>query len=61
MFSCFAKDNIDTYATTDPQQAFHKRITFCMDVHNEAVKVKFVVAQDHLLLSASHLLVNFCL
>ena len=30
---------MDTYATTDPQQAFHKRITFCMDVHNEAVKV----------------------
>jgi 26S proteasome regulatory subunit N3 len=33
-----SKDNVDTYATTDPQQAFHKRITFCMDVHNEAVK-----------------------
>jgi len=33
-----SKDNLDTYATTDPQQAFHKRIAFCMDVHNEAVK-----------------------
>jgi 26S proteasome regulatory subunit N3 len=33
-----SKDNVDTYATTGPQQAFHKRITFCMDVHNEAVK-----------------------
>jgi len=33
-----SKDNLDNYATTDPQQAFHKRIVFCMDVHNEAVK-----------------------
>ena len=29
----------DVYATSlEPQQAFHKRITFCLDVHNEAVK-----------------------
>ena len=29
---------IDVYSTEEPQQAFHKRITFCLDVHNEAVK-----------------------
>ncbi|OQS02194.1 26S proteasome non-ATPase regulatory subunit 3 [Thraustotheca clavata] len=33
-----SKETIDVYATTEPQQAFHKRITFCLDVHNEAVK-----------------------
>lgn len=29
---------IDVYATEEPQKAFHKRIAFCLDVHNEAVK-----------------------
>ncbi|OQR91890.1 26S proteasome non-ATPase regulatory subunit 3 [Achlya hypogyna] len=33
-----SKETVDVYATTEPQQAFHKRITFCLDVHNEAVK-----------------------
>lgn len=33
-----SKEIIDVYATVEPQQAFHKRITFCLDVHNEAVK-----------------------
>ncbi|KAL4858438.1 putative 26S proteasome non-ATPase regulatory subunit 3 [Chlorella vulgaris] len=28
----------DMYATSEPQAAFHARIAFCMDVHNEAVK-----------------------
>ncbi|KAI7845011.1 hypothetical protein COHA_001377 [Chlorella ohadii] len=28
----------DIYATDEPQAAFHARIAFCMDVHNEAVK-----------------------
>jgi 26S proteasome regulatory subunit N3 len=28
----------DLYATCEPQKAFHKRIVFCLDVHNEAVK-----------------------
>lgn len=33
-----SKDRVDIYSsTTDPQEAFHKRITFCMDVHNEAI------------------------
>lgn len=29
---------VNVYATKEPQEAFHKRITFCLDVHNEAVK-----------------------
>merc|ERR1712146_769583 len=27
----------NVYATDEPQRAFHKRISFCLDVHNEAV------------------------
>ena len=26
------------YETTEPQKAFHRRIVFCLDVHNEAVR-----------------------
>lgn len=29
---------MDIYTTEEPQKAFHKRIAFCLDVHNEAVK-----------------------
>jgi 26S proteasome regulatory subunit N3 len=29
---------LDLYSTDEPQRAFHKRIAFCLDVHNEAVK-----------------------
>jgi 26S proteasome regulatory subunit N3 len=28
----------DVYATEEPQAAFHARIAFCMDVHNEALR-----------------------
>jgi len=31
-------DIVDLYSTEEPQKAFHKRIAFCLDVHNEAVK-----------------------
>lgn len=29
---------VDVYGTEEPQKAFHRRIVFCLDVHNEAVK-----------------------
>lgn len=29
---------VDVYSTDEPQKAFHRRITFCLDVHNDAVK-----------------------
>ena len=29
----------DIYSTQEPQAAFHARIAFCLDTHNEAVKV----------------------
>ncbi len=28
----------DVYTTNDPQNIYHKRIKFCMDLHNDAVK-----------------------
>jgi 26S proteasome regulatory subunit N3 len=28
----------DVYTTNDPQSIYHKRIKFCMDLHNDAVK-----------------------
>jgi len=31
-------DNVDVYATNEPEKAFHLRIDFCLQVHNEAVK-----------------------
>jgi len=33
-----SRENQDIYSTREPQQAFHKRITFCLHTHNEAVK-----------------------
>lgn len=33
-----SNDNIDVYATTEPEKAFHMRIDFCLQIHNEAVK-----------------------
>lgn len=34
----FSKENTDVYSTHEPQGAFHKRIQFCNDIHNGAVK-----------------------
>lgn len=33
-----SKENIDVYSTHEPQLAFHKRISFCLNIHNDAVK-----------------------
>lgn len=33
-----SKDNIDIYSTKEPQAAFHQRITFCLEIHNQSVK-----------------------
>jgi 26S proteasome regulatory subunit N3 len=35
----YSKEIVDVYATTEPQQAYHKRIQFTMDIHQQAVKV----------------------
>lgn len=31
-------ESADIYASEEPTKSFHRRIAFCMDVHNEAVK-----------------------
>ncbi|KAL0586677.1 hypothetical protein ABG067_003665 [Albugo candida] len=33
-----SKEMVNVYTTLDPQSAFQKRIAFCFDVHNDAVK-----------------------
>lgn len=33
-----SQEVLDHYSTEEPQKAFHKRIAFCLDVHNDAVK-----------------------
>jgi 26S proteasome regulatory subunit N3 len=33
-----SKDVQDLYCTREPQQAFHHRISFCLDIHNQSVK-----------------------
>jgi len=36
---CFKSVEVaDVYSTPEPQKAFHARIAFCLDIHNEAVK-----------------------
>lgn len=37
----------DVYSTLEPQAAFHKRITFCLNVHNDAVKAMSYPADAH--------------
>ena len=34
-----AQASVDLYASNEPQKAFHRRITFCLDLYNDAVKV----------------------
>jgi len=33
-----SREVVDVYSTSEPQAAFHARIAFCLDLHNEAVK-----------------------
>lgn len=33
-----SKENIDIYSTQEPQTAYHRRIEFCLNTHNDAVK-----------------------
>lgn len=42
-----SKDLTEVYATNDPQKAFHRRIAFCLDVHNEALKAMMYPADAH--------------
>lgn len=42
-----SKDVSDLYSTLEPQAAFHKRTTFCLNVHNDAVKAMSFPADAH--------------
>ncbi|VEN59955.1 unnamed protein product [Callosobruchus maculatus] len=33
-----SKETMDIYCTKEPQMAFHQRISFCLDLHNQSVK-----------------------
>jgi len=33
-----SKETVDIYSTEEPQSTFHRRITFCLNTHNDAVK-----------------------
>jgi 26S proteasome regulatory subunit N3 len=53
-----SNETLNIYATNEPQEAFKKRIRFCLDIHNEAImamrypedahKDKFETAEDRL-------------
>lgn len=34
-----SKETSDVYKTREPMAAFHQRIAFCLDIHNNSVKV----------------------
>jgi 26S proteasome regulatory subunit N3 len=33
-----SKERTDVYCTQEPQLAFHQRVTFCLNIHNQSVK-----------------------
>lgn len=33
-----SRETVDVYTTSEPQAAFHQRIAFCLDIHNQSVK-----------------------
>lgn len=34
-----SRESRDVYSTQEPLEAFHKRINFCLNIHNDAVMV----------------------
>jgi 26S proteasome regulatory subunit N3 len=37
-----SKENVDLYSSVEPQKAFDQRVSFCLQLHNESVKVRFL-------------------
>jgi hypothetical protein len=50
-----SNDTLDIYCTSDPYQTFHKRITFCLDVHNEVRTKRHIFAVLTRMSSFTHL------
>ncbi|KAI9331662.1 proteasome regulatory subunit C-terminal-domain-containing protein [Zopfochytrium polystomum] len=42
-----SKENPDIYSTNEPQNAFHQRISFCLNLHNESVKAMRFLQDSH--------------
>lgn len=42
-----SKENVDVYSTTEPQQAFHQRISFSLDIYNQSVKAMRYPAKSY--------------
>lgn len=42
-----SKENADIYSTNEPQNAFHQRISFCLNLHNESVKAMRFLQDSH--------------
>lgn len=42
-----SRESGDIYSTQEPHTAFHRRITFCLDIHNEAVKAMRFAPDAH--------------
>ena len=42
-----SRGGADVYTTLEPQAAFHKRITFCLNVHNDAVRAMSYPPDSH--------------
>ncbi|XP_065666247.1 26S proteasome non-ATPase regulatory subunit 3 isoform X2 [Hydra vulgaris] len=42
-----SKENIDVYSTTEPQQAFHQRVRFSLDIYNQSVKAMRYPAKSY--------------
>ena len=40
-----SKETSDIYSTGEPMAAFHQRISFCLDIHNQSVKVSIRCTQ----------------
>merc|ERR1712025_1000250 len=43
----FSKEAVNLYTTPEPADAFHKRIQFCMGIHNESVKAMRYLPNAH--------------
>jgi len=42
-----SKENVDVYTTNEPQNAFHQRISFCLDIYNQSVKAMRYPAKSY--------------
>lgn len=39
------QENVDIYSTNEPQGAFHQRVSFCLDLYNQSVRVCIMTTQ----------------